>query len=820
MPPSVHYQLTIRQSSTQHCWLELLGPEGQRFPADLPYPVVVLALYENWRHRYHQFYQSGLRARVAKTGTLERSAGDRARLLLQAEAELRSAFQAWLRHPHLHDLRVELTHASGHLVAARPPVPPVHWIDLFLICPDLALARLPWEAWELQDEVQPRGQVKLRIARVPTRIGAPQGQSPVLVGSRRRSNRSGRVRILAILGNDRDLNVEADRQAWTQLSSVAQIEVVGWQQGQSAPDPSQLSTQIFTALTDERGWDILFFAGHSQETPLTGGELTIAPGTPLTLSQLAPYLRQALERGLQFALFNSCSGLQIAHSLLELGCSQVAIMREPIRSDVAQRFLMEFVQGLGHYRDVHEALLLACEALKTQQTLAYPSAYLVPSLFRHPETPLFRLEPLGWQHWWRQWQPRRSEAIALTLFGLLSLLLPIQAGLLEQRQLIQALYRHLTHQYPEVESPPVLLVEIDDRSIAQANLEQLNPLDRRYLARLVTQLSALNARVIGLDYVMDYPQAAGDAAIQSALQTAATQDQVRFVLAAVPAPNGSDWLQAPTKLADPASTLQGDAEILAPPYLRLLPQRPDQTLPLPFAYQLLRLAQAAPEQGPWSLTGLRPSQPIPSLPAKVPHHLHPSPLTQVAYSLGQMWLHPLMDVSVPPEQLYQRVPAWQVLDAQPDAPAFQHLRSQVVILAAGGYSAAGIEPGQDSGPVPAAVAYWRWMSHPQDLRTKLTGGEVHAFLFQHYRTQRVITPIPDLWMVGVAVWVGKAIALTLEPQRWRRSPWVLLLLIGGTSLYSIISVQVYLTAAVLWPVVLPVGVVWAYVLPIWMRQRG
>jgi hypothetical protein len=469
--------------------------------------------------------------------------------------------------------------------------------------------------------------------------------------------------------------------------------------------------------------------------------------------------------------------------------------------------------------------------------LTYPSAYLIPSLFRHPETPLLRLEPLGWQHWWRQWQPRRSEAIALTLFGLLSLLLPIQAGLLEQRQLIQALYRHLTHQYPKVESPPVLLVEIDDRSIAQANLEQLNPLDRRYLARLVTQLSALNARVIGLDYVMDYPQAAGDAAIQSALQTAATQHQVRFVLAAVPAPNGSDWLQAPTKLADPASTLQGDAEILAPPYLRLLPQEPNQILPLPFAYQLLRLAQASPEPGRWSPTGLRPwsptglrpwsptglrpsSHPLSSLPVKVPPQLHPSPLTQIAYSLGQMWLHPLMDVSVPPEQLYQRIPAWQVLDAQPDAPAFQHIRSQVVILAAGGYSAAGIEPGQDSGPVPAAVAYWRWMAHPQDLRTKLTGGEVHAYLFQHYGTQRVITPIPDLWMVGVAVWVGKTIALTLEAQRWRRSPWVLLLLIGGTSLYGIISVQVYLTVAVLWPVVLPVGVVWAYVLPIWMRQRG
>ena len=102
----------------------------------------------------------------------------------------------------------------------------------------------------------------------------------------------------------------------------------------------------------------------------------------------------------------------------------------------------------------------------------------------------------------------------------------------------------------------------------------------------------------------------------------------------------------------------------------------------------------------------------------------------------------------------------------------------------------------------------------------MTGGEVHAYLYAHYLTQRVILPVPDLWLVGVAAILGKAIALAVDQRRWGRSWWVLLLLAGGTGLYGTASVQLYLTTAMLWPVVLPVGVVWAYVLPSWCQRRG
>lgn len=99
---------------------------------------------------------------------------------------------------------------------------------------------------------------------------------------------------------------------------------MGWQPGQEI---AELKAKISAAIADERGWDVLFFAGHSNETVLTGGELAIAPNVSLSISEITPQLLKAKQRGLQFALFNSCSGLTLANSLIDLGLSQVAVMR-------------------------------------------------------------------------------------------------------------------------------------------------------------------------------------------------------------------------------------------------------------------------------------------------------------------------------------------------------------------------------------------------------------------------------------------------------------------------------------------------------------
>lgn len=105
-------------------------------------------------------------------------------------------------------------------------------------------------------------------------------------------------------------------------------------------------------------------------------------------------------------------------------------MREPIHNQVAQEFLVQFFQGLAAHKDVHVSLIEACEWLEVEKSLTYPSAFLVPSLFRHPESPLFCIERSGWKQWWALWRPTRYEALGLTQLMVLGLSLPIQNWLL------------------------------------------------------------------------------------------------------------------------------------------------------------------------------------------------------------------------------------------------------------------------------------------------------------------------------------------------------------------------------------------------------
>jgi CHASE2 domain-containing sensor protein len=97
----------------------------------------------------------------------------------------------------------------------------------------------------------------------------------------------------------------------------------------------------------------------------------------------------------------------------------------------------------------------------------------------------------------------KKEAIAFTTLALISWQLPVQSILLQQRVLVQAVYRQFTNQVPTAQKPPVLLVEIDDESIKEARIANPTPIDRSYLAKLVDKLSSQNAKVIGFDYVLD-----------------------------------------------------------------------------------------------------------------------------------------------------------------------------------------------------------------------------------------------------------------------------------------------------------------------------
>ncbi|MGL5081128.1 MAG: CHASE2 domain-containing protein [Microcoleaceae cyanobacterium] len=821
------FHLTAQQVDSV-CLFELSWGRGQRLGVRIPYPELMTQLYQEWQQMYLSFYKQALRGRVDRSGKIPLAptdpnvAIDWHSKLVQAEAKLLYQFHRWLRHEDLFEIRATIAKA----VSKSVPQSSSQWpsfpsqVDVFLTASPLDLARLPWEAWEIGTEFTATG--KIRIVRKPLNIRSETQLSC-------HSSRTRRMRVLAILGDETGLDFKADKDAVRSLSPLAEICFVGWQPGKGA---GELRTEIAEAIADRQGWDVLFFAGHSNEAELVGGELAVGPKISLYLNELIQPLTIAKERGLQFAMFNSCKGLSLANALIDLGLCQVAVMREPIHNQVAQEFLLHFLRSLGAYQDAHDALLSACQFLKLEKQLTYPSAYLIPSLFRHPDAPVFRLRHTYWLDRVKQWLPRKREAIALSAVLVASWQLSLQEVLLDQRMLVQTLYRQLTHQVSRTASPPILLVGVDEEFIMRNKISNPKPFDRQLLAQIIDRLVAANVTVIGLDYLLDRYQPGNDERLAVSIR-GAVQDQATWFTFVSKFKERNCFVDTIPELADPSWSLSGDLSILGeiPLYMALLSQpqeqSPDASCParLPFSYLValshwMQVEQSNPPQPKLTASNQWLNQIRVSLtdetgedyqtlfsPRSTQH-----PVTLLAYRLNQWWLHPVIDYSIAPQHVYQLLPAWQLLQ-EPIATLDLPPEPFIALIAPWGYGEAGIDQdGEDNFPVPLALDYWRSQATTEtqaSMPEKMPGAEVHAYMTYHFLHQRFVVPIPDLWMILVFALIGKGATLAIRQAPAQRARWILLL-IGATGLYGLISLQLYITGAILLPWSLPVITLWIY----------
>lgn len=800
MTPTL-FQLSIQQFE-QICVFELAWGDGQRLQARLVLPHSLMTTYHQWQAAYLDYYKRvhlplrpiakaesssdpALRGRAAGSGTVAPSSIDWGKQLDDAESALSNEFRAWLRRSQdLDALRREIALASRSGDGQTG-------VNLLITCTPLELARLPWETWDIAADLAIVSKIRISRSVVNIRQPAASVHHPV----RRRP------RLLAILGDDRGLDFAAEIKALKQaLKPLVELVFVGWRPNQRIDD---LKDQIGQAIADPRGWDVLFFAGHSNET--ANGELGIAPGVAIRVSDIASQLVSAKERGLQFALFNSCKGLKIASALIDLGLNQVVIMREPIENRVAQEFLVQFVQELAAHKDVHECTIAACQYLATTKKLTYPSAHLIPSLFRHPNSTLFRLPPRGWRYRLQPWCSKPYQTAALATLVLCSLLPSVQLGLLDQRVLWQARYRQLTQRDVPAQQPPLLLVRIDEESLRRADLiGKEHPLPQGYLAALIQHLSVKGAKVIAIDYVLDSKQPDTPKLVQ-AVQQARQRDT--HLLLATTYDNEGNWHTARPEIAQAANSEPGNAERAWGDDFHLPLQRQDFKQPYPLFADLVAqlhhryVASVLDSQSPSSRLNLQP-------------------LTSFSYGLSQMWLHPIVDFSLRPSQLYHSLSAGELLE-QGRALHLPNLPQQTVMIVPGGYATAGWKPGDDSFTAPAAMRHWYLQEHPNAAARQMTGGEHQAYLFHHFLTQRLVLPLPDLWVVLLAALFGKGTSLLWQEQLRQTSKTSsavkrtgVVLLCSGTTLYTLFCWELYLSsAAILLPIVLPTVLFWVYVLP-------
>lgn len=181
---------------------------------------------------------------------------------------------------------------------------------------DEKLKKIPWSIWKLFDK-------RRKAAWSISSLDYSQSNSTLV--------KANKVKILAILGDSENIDVEHDRQS---LNNIPNAEVKFLVE----PKHQVISEDLFS-----QPWHIIFFAGHS--TSNKRGILKINREQSITITDLKHGLQQAIDKGLQLAIFNSCDGLQLAEDLAELNIPLVIVMREAVRDDVAQNFLMKFLDN-------------------------------------------------------------------------------------------------------------------------------------------------------------------------------------------------------------------------------------------------------------------------------------------------------------------------------------------------------------------------------------------------------------------------------------------------------------------------------------------
>lgn len=387
----------------------------QQFVGSLPAAPNLLELYRNWQSIYTHLCSRLIDAKELRKqpvmlmekervfaeeedDELEISGEGLTNISLTGFDDVCQLFELhlneWLRSPDFAMIEMQL----------RSQLDQQSEIQLTLETNDGVLRRLPWHCWRF---LQDFPQAELALSQ-PEYIRQPQ-----------QSRDHEKIRILAVLGNTNGIDVQSEQRFLAALND-ADITFL------TSPTPAELNEQ----LRDYRGWEILFFAGHSHTEGETGRIYLNENSTDnsLTIAELQADLKIAIANGLKLAIFNSCDGLGLANSLERLYIPTIIIMREQVTNRVAQEFFNYFLQGFAvNHLSLYISVRRAREQLKGLEN-QFPGASWLPVICQNPA-----IEPPTWLN--------ITESVRLVLsaeqvYGfkkiLIDLIGPIAPNLLQQ----------------------------------------------------------------------------------------------------------------------------------------------------------------------------------------------------------------------------------------------------------------------------------------------------------------------------------------------------------------------------------------------------
>ncbi|HIK04668.1 MAG TPA: CHASE2 domain-containing protein [Trichormus sp. M33_DOE_039] len=354
-------------------------------------------------------------------------------------------------------------------------------IQIIIETSDNLLQKLPWHLWNFLEDYQ-----KAEVA-----IGTPKYEriKPLT------KNYTNKVRILAVLGNSEGIDIEQDRALLQKLPNAKTIFLV---------EPSRQEFDQW--LWHQDGWDILFFAGHSQSDGNTG-LIHINQSTSLKIGELKNALKYAITRGLRLAIFNSCDGLGLANQLTQWHIPQIIVMRENVPDVVAQSFLRHFLRAFADNQSFYLAVRYARERLQGIED-EFPGASWLPTICQNPAE-----EALTWNELSGKtnkvtfsWFNRQSlQKVLLASFVVTSLLLGVRSQGTIQEWELKAFDGMMRLRPDEGIDPRLLVVTITEADIQAQQQRQKSSLSDSALERLLQILAKSKPRAIGLDIYRDFP---------------------------------------------------------------------------------------------------------------------------------------------------------------------------------------------------------------------------------------------------------------------------------------------------------------------------
>lgn len=311
-----------------------------------------------------------------------------------------------------------------------------------------------------------------------------------------------RVRVLAVLGDTTAIDLQPDQAAIQRLNDAQSVFL-----------RQPTAQDLIRTLRQENGWDIFFFAGHSQ-TEQDAGRIYLSDQESLAIDQFKHALKEAIHRGLKIAIFNSCDGWGLAQRLANLQIPVVIFMQEEIPDQVAQSFLKEFLAEYAKAQPLYTAVRRAQERLEEFQDL--PGATWLPVIYQnladipptwqdlHPQPhpiaqPLAPRSPLS--------LPQRLKFPSIILSSLLvtGLVMGLRWFGVWQTWELQAFNHLMQHLPTEPADDRLLLIGVDEEDLRRYG----HPLPDAVLAQLLETLQRYQPAAIGLDIIRDRPVGKG-----------------------------------------------------------------------------------------------------------------------------------------------------------------------------------------------------------------------------------------------------------------------------------------------------------------------